>query len=238
MSDLIIGYGEIGKSVDRAVCDMAALHYDTTSSSDKIPKLFVTDVMHICFPYSETFVDDVKGYMKRFNPKHVIIYSTVPIGTCEQIDKAAHSPVEGVHPNLAKSIKTMHRWVSCNNGGELRFFVEYFESKGFECRFFTNTRTTELAKLRSTAKYGINLVWAEYEADLCKKFGVPFDQIMDFDMDYNELYRNLGETDFQRYILCPPNGEIGGHCVVPNAKLLNEQAPSDLLDKIIAMEKK
>ena len=27
-------------------------------------------VMHICFPYSETFVENVQGYQKRYEPKY------------------------------------------------------------------------------------------------------------------------------------------------------------------------
>jgi UDP-glucose 6-dehydrogenase len=231
MYELIIGFGQIGKAVKQSICPDAEIFdingINTFASIDP-------DVLHICFPYSDTFVEDVKKYIESYKPKHVVIYSTVPIGTCRQISpRVVHSPIEGVHPHLAESIKNSKRWVGFNSGNEGKFFVDYFTKCGLSTHLVASTETTELVKLRSTAKYGVNLVWAQYETELCKKFGVSYEQLMAFDQDYNATYIN--NPDINRYILYPPNGEIGGHCIVPNAKLLNEQFPSELLDKIIEM---
>lgn len=236
MNELIIGFGQIGKAVKEVICPHAET-YDIADSNDVSINHNDIDILHICFPYSETFKRELQGYIGTLKPKHIIVYSTVPIGTCKDIDeRIVHSPIEGRHPKLASSIRNSYRWIGFNDGTEGKFFCDYFESRNLKVWFVTSTDTTELVKLRSTAKYGVNLVWAQYDMELCKKYGVPYNEVMSFDVHYNETY--IEEPDNNRYIVFPPNGKIGGHCIVPNAKLLNEQLPSDLLEKIIAMEVK
>jgi hypothetical protein len=43
----------------------------------------------------------------------------------------------------------------------------------------------------------------------------------------------LGQGHVVRPILYPPDGPIGGHCVVPNAKILSEEYESEFLRFII-----
>lgn len=236
MNQLIVGFGEIGRAVKEAICPDAET-YDASDEPFDHLKFSDVDVLHICFPYDDSFKQQVADYITAIKPKHIIVYSTVPIGTCRSIsEKIVHSPVEGRHSGLADSIKNSYRWVGFNDGNEGRFFVDYFEDRKLKVWFVASTETTELAKIRSTAKYGINLVWAQYETELCEKFGVAYDQVMAFDQHYNETYRS--DPNINRYILYPPNGVVGGHCVTQNAKLLNEQFPSELLQRIIDMEVK
>src|SRR5438105_11893023 len=52
-----------------------------------------------------------RGYITIWQPEHIAIWSTLPIGTTRQVsDKAVHTPVTGKHPNLADSIRRMRRW--------------------------------------------------------------------------------------------------------------------------------
>lgn len=227
---LVIGMGEIGKAVAEVIGDCQTLDVE------KRPIITPLDILHICFPYSENFINEVENYKKQFNPKHIVIYSTVPVGTTIQIWKAAHSPVEGRHPDLALSIRQMTRWVGHNEDETGKFFLHFFNRLGLTVNVIRDSDFTEFLKLRSTAKYGVNLVWADYEKRVADALDMPYEYIQAFDRDYNKLYRNLGEDWAQRYILDPPEGKIGGHCIVPNAKLLREQYPSDLLDKIVGME--
>lgn len=223
MSDIVIGYGEIGQAVGDVIGDPAIddLGFPETHGT--------FDVMHICFPYSENFVSEVMRYMVKYVPKHTVIYSTVPIGTTKQLLGSVHSPVEGKHPNLAQSIRLTPRWIGANTAGEAAFFHDYFKDLGIFTQVVGSSDYTEFLKLRSTAKYGINLAWTDYEAKVAKEIGMDFKLINEFDKDYNILYRSLDMGEYQRYILSPPNGKIGGHCVIPNAKLLSEQYPDELL---------
>lgn len=246
MNSMVFGMGEVGKAVYEVTGSTLSFSLDDPKGQESVWEGDL-DVMHICFPYSETFVEDVQRYIKNFEPLHIIVWSTVPIGTCRKIDeRVVHMPVEGMHPHLERSIRLGVRWIGYNRGDEARFVDQYFLDLGCNPRSVQGTEVTELLKLRSTARFGIDLVWAQYEAELCKQYNIGFDQVQDYDIDYNDLYAICakladGESNNmqpKRHVLYPPEGEIGGHCVVPNAKLLNQQFPSDLLDKIIAMEKK
>lgn len=225
-NSVIIGYGEIGKAIHRIFQDADIVEVDTPVYESKY------EVMHICLPHSHKFGIIVRDYQSRFSPKHTIIYSTVPIGTTKQIPGAVHSPVEGRHPDLELSIRTTTRWLGADDETEFLFFSNLFAERFIKVRRLTDSRFTEFLKLRSTAKYGINLIWADYELNVADELGMDYRFVKEFDKDYNRLYHELGEHWAKRYILVPPGGKIGGHCVVPNAKLLNEQYPNEWLEKL------
>lgn len=223
---LVVGMGEIGKAVKAIFNDAQTLDLERRAIEPPI------NIMHICFPYSAEFVDQVKAYANLYKPDHIIIYSTIAIGTTAQIPGAVHSPVEGRHPKLEESIRKMRRWLGCNQEAEGRYFRYLFHKRGISSIVVPDPAFTEFLKLRSTSKYGINLVWADYEKSVADDLGMDFNLIKDFDKDYNQLYQQLGMDWAQRYILDPPAGKIGGHCVVPNAHILDEQYPSELLEQI------
>lgn len=237
MKSLIIGRGEIGKAVSQVIGRKdTVISYDVYDGPPRYIK--DVDILHICFPFVDgvDFVSQVKEYIAQFKPMHVIIWSTLPIGTTKLVIGAVHSPVEGVHPNLVESIKKMTRWIGANNPGEGEFFANYFRDLQMAAKVVDSSDYTEFVKIRSTAKYGINLVFTDYEASIAKDIGMDFEILKDYDRDYNKLYHNLRMDWAQRYILDPPGGKIGGHCVVPNAKLLDENYPSELLKMILEMK--
>jgi hypothetical protein len=240
MSDqtaLIVGFGEIGKAVKEAICPEALVFDISQPNYDKING-HRFEVMHICFPYSDNFVQFAQEYIDRWQPEHIAIWSTLPIGTTKQVsDKAVHSFVEGRHPVLAKSIRLMPRWVGHNDQAEADFFKDYFESKRLKVRLVNNTDHTEALKLMSTTKYGINLVYTDYVKRIADDLGMDFELTKQLDKDYNQLYKELGMPQFQKFVLDAPNGAIGGHCVRENSILLNQQYPDMLLERINAMRK-
>lgn len=238
MKSLIIGRGEIGRAVAETISRIDdVLTYDLKDGAALNIK--GVDNLHICFPCVDepNFLSSVEAHIKRYKPIHVCIWSTVPIGVTKQIPGAVHSPVEGRHPALAQSIRQMTRWIGANNANEGAFWAEHFRMMRLKTFVVYSSDFTEFLKLRSTSKFGINLAWADYEARVAEELGMDFKLIKDFDRDYNKLYHNLNMDWAQRYILDDPKGEIGGHCVVPNAKILNKQFPTKLLDRVIQMEK-
>lgn len=229
--NLVIGMGEVGQGL----FDVLRGKY-WAAGRDKEPVIITQkiDVIHICIPYSETFHADVEKYQKLYDPKLTIIYSSVPIGTSEKLG-AVHSPIEGKHPAIGLSIQNFARWLGCSDDKKLKVAVKLWE-KIIPVRVLPSADFTEWLKLRSTSKYGLNIVWAQYEAEVSEKLGMDFAANKQFDMDYNGLYTRLGMHQFQRYVLDPPEGKIGGHCIVPNAEILDGQYPNDLLKKIVSMK--
>lgn len=240
MRSLVLGNGQIGQSVTEVIKRGGEVIVFDNKNMNEPPILKNVDILHVCFPYQQKgehdFVETVDFYIQKYQTRRVIIWSTVPIGTTKKIRGAVHSPVEGRHPKLASSIRSMTRWVGFNQQEDASFFTPYFENLGLNAHFVPSSDFTEFLKLRSTSKFGINLAWTEYEAKVAEDLGMDFRLIKEFDIDYNKLYHNIGMDWAQRYILDPPNGKIGGHCVVPNAELLNEQYPSVLLEMIKDMK--
>lgn len=235
--NLIIGMGEVGTALYRVLAERDpatfARDVETEAHFTKI------DILHICFPYSNHFIDDVESYLEEYDPSLVIVYSSVPIGTCEIIGlEVVHSPVEGVHPELDRSFYYFPRWLGAEDEEALKAATKFWYRLAREVNTMKSSRYTEYLKLRSTSKYGINLVWTDYEKQAADSLGMDFGAVKGYDEGYNRLYRDLGLFQHQRYILDPPNGYIGGHCVVPNAALLDKQFPNPMLKAIKRMRKR
>lgn len=234
MKSLIIGLGEIGTAVKQVIEAIDDVYtYDT--DPEKVTRLVFKkiDILHVCFPPGENFIKDVYKYIEEWEPDHVIVWSSTPIGTCAAISSSTvHSPVEGVHPNLAAGIRAMVRFLGCEEQSELDFFEEYFDSLNLASQTFKDSRFTEFLKLRSTSKYGINLAWTDYEKSVTDDLGMDFQAVIDYDEAYNSLYQSIGMQQYQRYLLTPPEGKIGGHCIIQNAEILDEQYPNEMLKLI------
>lgn len=228
MNHLIIGFGEIGKAIKQVMRENVSV-YDTALDNKRVPDTI--DVMHICFPYSDTFVQDVKAYLARYEPRHVIVYSTVPIGTSKSIGEGiVHSPVEGKHPDLALSILHMERWLGADNTEEVQFLANMFQELGIRTRVIESSDFTEAIKLLSTTEYGINIEFARYKKEVADAIGMDYQLTKDWNTVYNKLYRNLGlDGRYQKFVLDSPVGSKGGHCIIPNARLLDGQYPNNMV---------
>ena len=66
MKTLIVGYGEIGKSLEKVLSETHDVHI---RDFGLIPKINSAHVIHICFPYSKKFVREVKKYKKCYGGK-------------------------------------------------------------------------------------------------------------------------------------------------------------------------
>jgi len=223
---VLAGYGEIGK----------ALHYLITRNGMEEIKIQIhdpgegyrvtnnkeTDILLICFPYSDQFVETVKEYQTDFNPKATIVFSSVAIGTCKKLENTVHSPVEGRHDRMVEYLHNHPRWVGGTNSFALSFLKKVF----YHIHPVKEARFTEALKLLSTTVYGINIEWARYCGLLAEEMGMDKKLLRQYTYDYNDLNRKMGVPEYQRYNLIPPDKDevIGGHCVLPNAAILFLQA--------------
>lgn len=213
---LIIGAGEIGKSLKEVLDSTYEVHL-----IDKDSKVIGQyDVINICYPYSKDFVKITKDYIKKYSPKLTIIHSTVPVGTTRKIG-AVHSPVNGRHPNLAKSILTFVKFIGANNAYDANDAHDFLSKAGIKVIPFASSEATELAKIMCTTRLGMDVIYMKEMIKLCDKYNVPFNQAYKmWTANYNKGYLELGDPKFMRPILVPMRGEIGGHCVLNNAKLM------------------
>jgi hypothetical protein len=210
MVHLIVGYGEVGKALHKVLGK--ALWVDRNGGTWKKQKV---DVIHICIPWSKSFVNDVYFY-KLYAP-FIIVHSTVPVGVCDMLE-VTHSPIRGIHPNLEKGIRTFVKYFGGKNA---QWGAEIFKKLGIKTKVFREAKTTEALKLWDTTQYG-RLIMLEKEIHTwCVKNKVDFDAVYtQANKDYNEGYIKLGRPEVVRPYLKHMEGPIGGHCVRPNAKLL------------------
>lgn len=219
---LVIGLGEVGSAIKSILeCDGLDIYKSVYPTED------LYGILHICFPYTESFESDVIHYREKYGATLVIIHSTVPIGTSEKLE-AVHSPVRGIHPDLEKGIRTFVKYF----GGARAFeAAQFFVSKGILCKVVDHSRDTEAAKLWDTTQYGAMILLEKEIHSFCEKNGLDFDLIYgDFNQTYNAGYQALGMPHVVRPYLKHIEGPIGGHCVIPNAKLLDSPTATRIVE--------
>lgn len=240
----IIGFGEIGSSISSLYEKMGIKPkiFDTNNLFTQ-DDLSSCDTIHICFPYGEGFVENVVKYVQKYSPNLVIIHSTVDVGTTRKIEEQidgildiCHSPIRGLHPNLAKGIQTFPAFIGTDSFETFKRVSQiYHDVLKVPSVFWCNKyETTELAKLLDTTYYGICVAFHKEAKELCEKYKVPFEEVMTrYNQSYNEGYSTLGKPNVVRPVLLDVPGPIGGHCVVPNSKILSKNNPDLICTKAI-----
>lgn len=233
MKIALIGFGQIGQGVYNAYrpffeydFDIYDLKHDVSVTHKYI------DVMLVAIPYTDDFIETISGYQKHLKPKATIIFSTVAVGTTSQIPNAVHVPIEGKHPNLAESIKQWQVFM----GGFNQIAYDFFVQAGKNPYILEKPEHTEFLKLQSTTNYGLMIEYARYVNSVCKEIGMDYKKVQEYDACYSNLYEGMDMPQFRRYILTPPEGSKGGHCVTNNALILKEQFPDKLIDIVAEVD--
>lgn len=238
----ILGYGEVGRSIERLY-----LGYKITPKiKDKLipsPSFDKKSILNVCIPFTENFLKTVCEEIERSKPILVIIHSTLPIGTTKQISNhflstpIVHSPVRGNHPNLTKSLKTFVKYIGSENKKHSKLAKDHFKSIGIKSKILKSSINTEVLKLSCTTFYGLCIAWYDYLNDICNTNDISFKDVLHWQDTYNEGYSKLNQQHFVRPLLSPPkNKKIGGHCIIPNAKILNNLLPHVLVEHVIKFE--
>lgn len=229
MKHLVIGHkGQVGSALLEVLSDRGV---DTTGIDINTLAREKYDVIHICFPYSEKFEEVVKTYLDLYLVTNglVIIHSTVPVGTSTKCG-AVHSPIRGVHPYLAEGIFTFKKFFGGARAPEAAYM--WYGVTGTECATSPRAEDTEALKLWDTTYYGWNIVFEKAVKAYCDEDGLSFEVVYSWaNESYNEGYARLGMNHVQRPVLKDHPGKIGGHCIIPNAKLLGGEIADFIVDK-------
>lgn len=230
----ILGYGEVGKAI-ASFYEAPFIH--DPAQGHEFPAGAQLEVLHVCIPFKKAadFHIAVKATIGiHARGALVIVHSTVPVGTTLEITEyhkhTVHSPVRGVHPDLAQGIKTFIKFIGSDTPGAGRLAFEHFEELGIVPQIVFKSKATELLKLLDTTYYGMAIAFHAYAKSLCEATGTNFDMVMtEANRSYNEGYTALGKPNVVRPVLFPPEGAIGGHCVIPNAEILKGQFGDDAI---------
>jgi UDP-N-acetyl-D-mannosaminuronate dehydrogenase len=225
----ILGFGEIGKAVAKFYKN------PKIKDLDRDDDLRGAEVLHVCIPWRKDFAKIVGKEIKKINPKITIIHSTVAPGTTKKISgMIVHAPIRGIHPHLYEGIKNFVMYIGADNKKAGMVAKKHLENLGIKTRLFMPSATTEMGKLLDTTYYGVCIAWHGEMKKMCDKAKIDFDKaVTDFNITYNEGYSKLGKKNVIRPVLYPPKGRIGGHCVIPNAKILKKYFKSMAAEMIL-----
>ncbi|UCE95411.1 MAG: GDP-mannose dehydrogenase [Candidatus Bathyarchaeota archaeon] len=188
------------------------------------------DILHICIPCinRDKFVSSVENYVNQFEPKLVIINSTVSLGATQEIRKrcnclVAHSPVRGIHRNFGRMKQDLKLWTKYVGGvdeesGEAA--RKHLERAKFKTRILKGCGETELAKLFETTYRAWMIACFQEMHRISRQFETDFNDVVDF---LEDTHRGR----FDRPVMFP--GVIGGHCLIPNAELLLKSYDSEFI---------
>jgi len=236
----ILGFGEVGQAI--------AKFYKNPKVKDltRDDGLKGVDILNICVPWNDEFVNVVETEARKIKPKLIIIHSTIAPGTTKFLQQklrdlgtaVVHSPIRGVHPFLYKGIKTFVKYIGADSKEAGKAAEKHLKSLKIKTKVFIPSMTTEVGKLLDTTYYGLCIAFHGEMKNICDKFNINFEEaVTDFNKTYNEGYMKLGKKNVIRPVLYPPEQKIGGHCILPNAKILKQYFPSDFLEFILKYDK-
>ena len=237
MKNIVLGVGEVGGALLALYKENKIKVFGKDINDHQVYKNI--NVLNICIPYDQNFIKNVVDQIKKLNPKLTIIHSTVPIGTTQKIKnlidvEVAHSPVIGSHPFLKKSLKTFTKYVGVDNKKTFLKAKKHFKQLKIKTKYASSFSHTETAKLLCTTYYGICIAWHYYMNEICKKYNIDFSFIQKWNKNYNKGYLKNKFKKYNRPVLYPPLfKKIGGHCVIPNAELLNKFDSNPFIKEIL-----
>lgn len=222
MNQVVIGLGEVGSALQTIFkCD----GFDSANMDACLPSGY--DVLHIAFPYSEHFCAAVRAYQSLNPTALTIVHSTVPVGTCLKIGSGTvHSPVLGQHPNMEADIRRSPKAVGGRRRDEA---ANLFVEAGLQTLRFETSTQTEMLKLLDLMKYGVSIAAQKLAITLGAAVGLDGNDMREWDTMYNRIVPD----HLRRPVIEGDASPIGGHCVVPGAKLLNDYFSHPLIQGVI-----
>ena len=221
MKSLIIGKGQIGNALHYIFSGHHECYIRDVNPERNDPAK--VEVLHIAFPYSENFVDNVSQYIQYYRPLLTIIHSSVAIGTTDKIGQGCiHSPERGRHPNLAYEMKQFPKFIASGDANALAFAKGYFDKCGWKTVQVNDPDITEALKLISNVHLGLEIAWRQ---EVSRMIPSDYSDIYDqWEDSYNLGHEYMGH----RHLIRPRMKEdpIGGHCILPCLDILKERFSS------------
>ncbi len=229
--DIVAGLGEIGQPMLKLLTKAkTVVGYDINNElmdenffSTHTP--LETDFLHICIPFTKRFVPNVLGLVKKFKPKGIVIHSTIEPNTTKKLQRKLTIPViysatRGVHKRMLYDLKRYTKFYAMetdapNSKWATITYERMLAKCGVKTKKMSNPLTLELAKIVcDTSYYGWLITYAQLSNMIAINNKVNYDEMWSFTDDIHKFLGN-------RPKMYP--GIIGGHCVLPNLDLINDQ---------------
>jgi len=230
MQHLIIGKGEIGNTIGDVLREnnQKVFFYDSNPKLSENISGMTFSIIHICFGYSDTFVESVNKYFDDFKPSIVIVHSTIKPGTSKKIIEHVinyiYSPVRGRHKNtLLEHVMAFDKYFYATTQKAIEKM--HFIFSNISLQRVKSVESLETAKIMCTSYMYWCLMFQKVMYDYCIENKLDYNFIY---KEWNETYNNMCDDEtfpkrFSRPIYDNMPGGIGGHCLVPNISLIDNQ---------------
>ena len=229
--DVIAGLGEIGQPILKLISKYEnAVGYDLNQklmNKNKFKKFqeAQTRFLHIAIPVNKKFNFNVIKLYKKFMPECIVIHSTISPGTTEQLQKKLSIPIifsatRGVHKRMLKDLQRYTKFFAISKIAPKKELAvtqyrKTMKKCGIKTQRMSKPETLELAKILCDTSYlGWLINYAQLTNTIAIKHNVNYDEMWTFS---DEIHEELGN----RPKMFP--GFIGGHCVIPNLDLMQNQ---------------
>lgn len=226
MKSLVIGNGQVGSGLYEVIKEVHETHVKDLEELN----IDGVEILHLCFPYSEKFIELANAYIEKYKPKLTINHASVPVGTTDKLlGLKCYSPIRGKHPKLAKGIKTFDKFIAGTKEAT-DIASTYFKQCSMTTLCYSEhyINSLEYCKLMSNIRYGSEICFMQEAERIAKRLDVDIEVFKMFEESYNKGYRDMGEYNMVRPILY--GGFIGGHCVMQNIDVIETQTHSELFD--------
>jgi UDP-N-acetyl-D-mannosaminuronate dehydrogenase len=221
---VVVGLGEVGKPLFQLLSE----RYETVGV-DIAPATPIgsVDVLHICYPFEiPDFIGETLRYIQMYKPAVTVINSTVSVGTTRAISERSgtpvvNSPVRGKHVRMLEEMRHYTKFVGAADAAAGEKVAAHFQGAGMKTKTLTSPEASELAKLTETTFFGLMIAWAQEVERYCDQTGASYEEVISF---YEEI------KFFPQVKYFP--GVIGGHCVMPNIKILSRLDRTSILEAI------
>lgn len=240
----LLGCGEIGKTIAKICLEAGYKVLVKELKYDQIKNQKV-QFLHVSIPEKDpkVFTKIVATAIKKYQPKLTVINSSTTPGTTRKIAQetktlVVHSPVIGLHPHLYQSVKNIFPKIIGPVGKESATeAVRHFKKLGLTYEVYNSAEESEAAKLLDLVYYAWNIIYCKWVAQLCRKNKLDFSKVY---IKHNQIY-NGGYSkllpNVVRPILIPFPGPIGGHCTIPDTKMIEKYYPNSLTKFILKQNK-
>ena len=229
--DIVVGLGEIGFPLYKLfsksfITEGFDINSKLIPKSLKKNKLLSIRFLHISIPFSKKFNSDIIRLVKKFEPKGIVIHSTIKPTTTFKLQKKLSVPViysatRGVHKRMLSDMKRYTKFFAIedmapNKKWVCKEFAKLLKISNIKSKQISSPITLELAKIVcDTSYYGWLINYAQMSKMIAEKYDVDYDEMWSFS---DEIQKFLGN----RPKMFP--GFIGGHCVIPNLKFIDEHS--------------
>lgn len=230
--NVVAGLGEIGRPILQLISKhtiSVGFDINSTLMNKSIYKKYeslTTLILHVCIPFTNNFSKNVISLNKKFNPELIAIHSTISPYTVKNLQSKLSVPIiysatRGIHKRMYSDLKRYTKFYALEKNAPKKqwaskTFSTILKKSGVKTKKMSEPITLELAKiLVDTSYYGWLINYAQVTNMIAKKYKIDYDEMWSFS---DEIHKYLGN----RPKMFP--GFIGGHCVIPNLELIDEDA--------------